>query len=291
MASDAKSQLAAGAAEPAPRPPVVPQFGTVLCAVDNSARARAVLYAASGLAAHPKSKLIVIRVDDRAAGSQDQVLAARLQLNEFARSTIPGWLAYRENTEFIIRGGDPAKTILAAARANDAALIVTGTHGRGLIGRTLLGSVTDRVLREAWVPLAVVPASDTEIVSLTETDAVPHFGRILVPVDVHMGAARQIAFASRLATASEYEVLLLHVVPPGGDCHGPLRKLQEMMPYIDTTHGVKAAVKEGPLIETILHVQRNEGAGVIVMGRDAVAPGRLAQDLLHRTSAVVVLVP
>src|SRR5262245_33286324 len=107
--------------------PVVPPLGTVLCAVDDSAHAAAVLYAASGLAAHRQSKLIVLRIDERAAGTRDQVLAARLQLNDFARRTIPGWLAYRDNTEFIVRSGDPVKAILAVARDNRAALIVTGT--------------------------------------------------------------------------------------------------------------------------------------------------------------------
>ena len=262
-----------------------------MCAVDNSPHAKAVLYAASGLAAHPESKLIVLRVDDRAAGSHDQVLAARLQLNDFARSTIPGWLAYRENTDFMIRAGDPAKTILSVGRANGAALIVTGTHGRGVVGRTLLGSVTDRVLRETSVPIAIVPTSDIEIISLNDIGAVPHVGRVLVPLDLRAGSPRQLECASKLSAAAEHGLLLLHVVPPGDDCHAPLQKLEAMMRYVVAARGVRAAVKEGDTLETILHVQRSNDVGVVVLGRDSAAPGRVAHDLLRRTGAIVVLVP
>ena len=43
----------------------IPALGIVLCAVDTSSAVAAVLYAGAGLAAHPGSKLIVLRVEDR----------------------------------------------------------------------------------------------------------------------------------------------------------------------------------------------------------------------------------
>ncbi len=36
------------------------------------------------------------------------------------------------------------------ARAHKAQLIALGTHGRGGLGRMLLGSVADKVVRGAW---------------------------------------------------------------------------------------------------------------------------------------------
>lgn len=57
-----------------------------------------------------------------------------------------------------LREGDPATEILAACRTNAADLLVMATHGRSGPVRWLFGSVTERVLRAADVPLLVVPA-------------------------------------------------------------------------------------------------------------------------------------
>lgn len=53
-------------------------------------------------------------------------------------------------------GRPPAEEIVAAAEELGADLIVVGTHGRGPIGRALLGSVALDVLRTAKVPVLSV---------------------------------------------------------------------------------------------------------------------------------------
>jgi nucleotide-binding universal stress UspA family protein len=52
--------------------------------------------------------------------------------------------------------GSPAKELLAAATRHGAQLIVMGTHGRGLIGRALMGSVAQRMVAECEVPVLLV---------------------------------------------------------------------------------------------------------------------------------------
>jgi nucleotide-binding universal stress UspA family protein len=58
---------------------------------------------------------------------------------------------------FLVWEGEPGDSILEAARAEDADMIVLGSHGRGPIGRLLLGSVSRHVVRHAEVPVVVVP--------------------------------------------------------------------------------------------------------------------------------------
>jgi nucleotide-binding universal stress UspA family protein len=52
--------------------------------------------------------------------------------------------------------GAPAAEILRAASREKVHLIVMGTHGHGLLGRAVMGSVAQRVLTEADLPVLLV---------------------------------------------------------------------------------------------------------------------------------------
>ena len=56
----------------------------------------------------------------------------------------------------VVRQGDPVEMILEYVDEADVDLIVMGTHGRRGLARHLLGSVTERVLRRATVPVLTV---------------------------------------------------------------------------------------------------------------------------------------
>lgn len=55
-----------------------------------------------------------------------------------------------------IRRGDVIGSVLAAAAERGAALIATGTHARGVVGRFFLGSVAAGLMRGSAVPVLVV---------------------------------------------------------------------------------------------------------------------------------------
>lgn len=63
-----------------------------------------------------------------------------------------------------VAAGDPAETILATVDRLGIDVVVMATHGRGGLGRLLLGSVADSVMRsiERAAVLLVRPASDDE---------------------------------------------------------------------------------------------------------------------------------
>jgi nucleotide-binding universal stress UspA family protein len=60
---------------------------------------------------------------------------------------------------FLIWQGDPGESIAAAAEAEQCDLIVVGTHGRTGFQRSLAGSVSDYVIRNAPCPVLVVRPS------------------------------------------------------------------------------------------------------------------------------------
>ena len=61
--------------------------------------------------------------------------------------------------------GSPNVEIVRYAREHQIDLIVLGTHGRGLIGHMLLGSVAERVVRTAPCPVLVVRHPQREFVA------------------------------------------------------------------------------------------------------------------------------
>jgi nucleotide-binding universal stress UspA family protein len=58
----------------------------------------------------------------------------------------------------VVRIGKPAEEILRYAEETETDLIVVGTHGRELIGRLLLGSVAEAMLRRAPCPVLTLHA-------------------------------------------------------------------------------------------------------------------------------------
>jgi Universal stress protein UspA and related nucleotide-binding proteins len=57
----------------------------------------------------------------------------------------------------VLRRGRPARELLAYARQSGADFIATGTHGRGFVARTVLGSVATQLIRGAPCAVLSVP--------------------------------------------------------------------------------------------------------------------------------------
>ena len=99
----------------------------------------------------------VERVDQARAGRQ----AAAAALMDRARAI--GVVA-----QLLIWDGDPATCILDASRSEGASRIVIGSHGRGWLGRAIVGSVSASVAADAGCPVDIVrgTGSADEIVTV-----------------------------------------------------------------------------------------------------------------------------
>ncbi|MCJ0618710.1 universal stress protein [Haloarcula hispanica] len=103
-----------------------------------------------------------------------------------------------------VREGVVHDAVLDYGDENDIDLIVMGTHGRTGVRRFLLGSVTEKVVRLADVPVLSVKA-DAEPGTVS-------FDDILLPTDGSSGAAAAIGPAGALASATDATVHLVSVV-------------------------------------------------------------------------------
>ena len=60
------------------------------------------------------------------------------------------------NVEYMVKGGYPADYIIDFAEESEGSLIVMSTHGRSGIGRWIVGSVADRILRASYRPILLI---------------------------------------------------------------------------------------------------------------------------------------
>jgi nucleotide-binding universal stress UspA family protein len=122
--------------------------------------------------------------------------------------------------------GDAAETIIMHTEQHpEAAMIVMSTRGRSGLGRWVFGSVAEKVLEAAPVPLALirpleVPADEAggepgarEQPNLSGLPAIPIYRTVLVPLDGSAQAEAALEHASALAVATGASLLLVSVLP------------------------------------------------------------------------------
>jgi nucleotide-binding universal stress UspA family protein len=104
--------------------------------------------------------------------------------------------------------GNPAEEIVRVSEDEGCGLIAMSTHGRNLIGRSILGSVTDRVLHSASVPVLTITPDRARMYQEEGTT----LNTVVVPLDGSELAELALPYAEELATALSLEVLLVRVV-------------------------------------------------------------------------------
>ena len=133
----------------------------LLLATDLGPASAAAAERAIDLARRLDGELLIVSVIDgrslpmsgRTARRLDQVRDERI---DAAQALVLRGRAAGVPVTFLVWEGDPGHAIVDAARAEAVDLVLVGTHGRRAIGRALLGSVSDHVVRNAPCPVVVV---------------------------------------------------------------------------------------------------------------------------------------
>jgi nucleotide-binding universal stress UspA family protein len=208
--------------------------------------------------------------------------------------------------------GDPSAEILALAEARQAAVIVMATHGRGGVGRWLIGSVADKVMRGARRPVLLIRPPDPE------APATPHevnIRRVMLPLDGSALAETAIPDAAALAAALGATLTLVRVEPwmaavvaPAGFI-GDLRRLDERAADAADAYlagvrlklpaGVRseAVVLRGPAAPMLIDFAQQDHVDLIVMsthglgGLQRVVMGSMADRLVRSGVPTMVIRP
>ena len=139
----------------------------ILCPVDFSDISRAALRWSADFAREQGARLTALHTLDTTLANVGNLVAVpdgAPELRERAGVTFEEWRASMDLTgvEILVEEGPPAERILALAEERGVDLLVMGTHGLSGLQKLLLGSVTEKVLHRARVPvLAMAPKNES----------------------------------------------------------------------------------------------------------------------------------
>lgn len=264
----------------------------ILCPVDMSDISLRALTHAAALARWYEAALTAFFVDttlpiENAADFEDFAFAP-------TKAIAPGSpRALRDLRDFVARASSSTAitpeieesthvegAILEKARVLPADLIVMGSHGRTGLGRVLIGSVAERVVRSAPCPVMVVPPHDVVAPSTVS------FKHIVCPVDFSESSLAALEWALSLAEEADAQLSLLHVieVPPELRVSSVVtdREIDELHASVaadSLTHmrtlvpdeaakycSVETVTSEGDAAHAILKSAADRAADLIVMG-------------------------
>jgi nucleotide-binding universal stress UspA family protein len=170
----------------------------------------------------------------------------------------------------VVRSGQAAEQILAYLRARKVDHVVMSTHSPGPIGKLLVGSVAEEVLRNSPVPVVIVGPNVVE-------GAYRHFSArtILCSVGAHESSQVVAQFAAELAAHHKASLILQHVIPHqehdeilAGRTLGQIEaELPSLIPpKLKHKVGVRTRAVLGDPTEELLYQGRAQHANLIVLG-------------------------
>lgn len=129
-------------------------FKSILCPIDFDELYLDALKLSKSLAQQNNAKLYLLNVKSDFGSEHGWDAGGRASLQRHARTELGGQVPY----EFMIRTGEVAAEILEAVQTFEADLIIIPTHGRRGLKKVLLGSVSERIIRESPVPVLTLRA-------------------------------------------------------------------------------------------------------------------------------------
>lgn len=250
---------------------------------------------------HAYDTLVVAASEASGVRYYDYAAAARAEMHELEP------LAQRLRSEgvdceIVVRPGLPADQILNLLRERAIDRIVMGTHSPGPIGKMLVGSVAEAVVRTACVPVCVIgpDVADARYRNY-ETAA------ILCAVSLNEASATVARFAAELAHEHGAGLILQHVIRPqeraevlaDRTLEDIETELLSLVPEeLRATLSAQAVVVPGEPAEELLYQARAQQADMIVLGAQGASAfaaitrhGIVYKVLAHAHCPVMTLSP
>jgi nucleotide-binding universal stress UspA family protein len=204
--------------------------------------------------------------------------------------------------EVVVRPGLAADQILSFVRERHVDRIVMGTHSPGPIGKLLVGSVAEAVLRTASVPVYIV---GPEVVDAAYRNFATR--TILCAVSLQEASYAVASFAAELANQHHARLILQHVIRPQ-ERHEVLagRSIEQVEadlmalvpPELQSGISIQPIVVPGDPTEELLYQAKAQQADLIVLGAQGASAfaaitrlGVVYKVLAHSQCPVITVSP
>jgi nucleotide-binding universal stress UspA family protein len=241
----------------------------ILFATDFSSCSEAALQCATAVATRFQAKLFVAHIISETLFADvpaEVQTEARTRTIADAKKKLEE-IGSRLQAEIILEEGPVADVLLALAEFRSIDLLVVGTQGHGRLQRLLLGSVAEKLSRQAPCPVLVVPEASMNRKSGVST--------ILCPTNFSERSAAALKQAWQLAKTLSAQIILLHVMAPALSradrisertiVEEPLSRLSSFLSAGDRSRAAELAVEFGSPADTIVRVARERDADLIVL--------------------------
>ena len=250
-------------------------FRNILFATDfSSAAAHAIPYV-KRIAKHYDANLVALHVRPVAVNPMTQPAywpdqeTIRKENEEYREQLLDTFAGIR--TTAIIEEGDVQSRLQEAMAQNDIDLVVVGTRGRTGLGKMLLGSVAEEILRTVTCPvLTVGPHADVS------RGANGEIREILYATDLTSPSPAAAAFAVSLAQEFQAHLILLHVIaePKAGEfvsAHDVTEAAKQLLRKLVPAEAEawckpEFFVERGNPADRILELAHLRESGLIVLG-------------------------
>ncbi len=191
-------------------------FRKIMVPLDGSDEAEAILPYVSHIASGMDLGVALLSVMDRGATEMRESYYSRLfeRAEQEAKGRLHNAAHHLRQDgvrteEHVISGRADAEITETADRLG-CNLIAMSTHGRSLLGRGILGSVADRVVHTARIPVLTVTPDKVRSYHGSDTLVT----RLVVPLDGSPLAETVLPYVKEMASRLGYTVVLLRVVRP-----------------------------------------------------------------------------
>jgi nucleotide-binding universal stress UspA family protein len=246
-------------------------------------------------------------------------LEADKQIRAAEQAVLHRWQRYGDEhlmplTTRLVEGYDIAQELVALAKETACDMVVMGTHGREGLARLLMGSVAERVVRLAHLPVLLLRLSQTIHTSVEFPK------RILVALDGSEASSDALRQAAQLARQLGSELVLLHGIPDVRapilgyesmmysssdpdevdaqlqlEGHSILQKAKDQIAPLESTAIVSRA-KGNRIADLILQTAQEQQADLIAIGThgysglDRLLLGSVAEAVVHHAKVPVLVV-
>ena len=278
---------------------------TVMLPTDFSEGCESILGFARGLGSLGVKVVVLTHVVE-ASGMEGPIIAEKVdEVRDKLRVSAAELEAEGLNVEVRVPTGDPFDTIVGLATEAGVDAIVCGSHAKGLMTQLVAGSVSERLLRDAPVPMLLV-RFDLLKNQGDPKNLLKRFGeKVLLPTDFSLSASHAFSSAMELPKGLIKTLYLMHVIDPGltGE---KLRKMEEGAEFhlrnlqaMAQQEGISASIviRRGEPQRSILEeLDERRATGVITgtRGRNAIQEallGSVSMTLLRQASCPVMIVP